>query len=188
MRTTATSSTRRAQIAADQAASPSGRAARRTVGAAAAVAFAAVALSTGTAGAAGAAVEPVGSGTTPIATPTLPRPCIVVPSGCRAVTSWPITISNHSVYVAASFPQGHTGWASYTLTCPDGFTRTATRTVAPWVWATLLSHDEHPTAPQTCTVTQNVAAKYQTIAFNVPPDSDELWASRHVQFTNVPKA
>ena len=158
---------------------------RRALGAVAAASIAAVALSTG---AAGAAVGPVGPGTTPIATPTLPRPCIVLPLGCRAETSWPIVVSNHSVYVAASFPQGESGWARYTLSCPDGFSRSATLTVAPWVSTRLMAYGEHPTSPQTCTVTQNVAARYQTIAFNMPPDSDELWASRHVEFTNVPKA
>jgi hypothetical protein len=159
---------------------PSTRRARALLTAVGATA-AAVALS---AVPAGAAPGPPGTG--PIATPNLPRPCVVV-VGCRDIHTFPVVLNDHSVFAGSTFPQGSTGWVRYTLTCPDGFTKTALVTISGTrTSATLSLHGEHPVS-QTCNVTQNVAASYNTVAYLAQPDPDELWASRHVEFFNVPK-
>jgi len=137
------------------------------------------------AGPAGAAIGPSGPG--PIATPTVPRPCLVTLGGCRDLTSFPVVLNGHTVYAGSTFPSGSTGWVRYTLSCPDGYTETALVTIAgTHTSAKLSDYGEHPVL-QTCTVTQDVAAKYNTVAYLAQPDPDELWASRHVEFFNVPK-
>jgi len=163
---------------------PSTRRARMLlVAVATGAAGAALALGAAPAGAAPGPVGPVGSG--PIATPNLPRPCLVV-TGCREATTFPFVHNGHSVYAASTFPQGSTGYVRYTMSCPDGYTETALVTIAGTRTSAKLSDYGEHTVLQTCTLTQSVAPSYNTVAYLAPPDSDELWASRHIEFFNVP--
>jgi hypothetical protein len=129
---------------------------------------------------AGAAVAPIG-GTTPVS--QVPSPsCQYL--ACPVSTAKTFYQQGYYLYAQSDFPATATGTVSYKLKCADGFTKTMSAAVKPHVYVTLTVKDEHP-GGQSCTVTQTVKAGFSTTVTLDPPDSDELWGSEHVHFTNT---
>lgn len=146
-----------------------------------AVAATSVAGLLGGAASAGAAVAPVGGGTTPV--PQLPSPtCQYI--ACPASTAKTFYHQGYYLYVQSDFPASAAGTVSYKLKCADGFTKSTSAAIKPHVSVTLTVKDEHP-GGQSCTVTQTVKAGFTTTVKLDPQDSDELWGSEHVHFTNT---
>jgi hypothetical protein len=112
-----------------------------------------------------------------------PNPCAYLIS-CPVSTTYSFHHAGYYAYAAATFPQGASGTVSFRMHCADGFSKTKSVAISPYINVNMTVKDEHP-GSQTCTMTQTVKKGFTTTVALLPPDSDELWPVEYVKFTNV---
>ncbi len=127
------------------------------------------------------AAQVTSGGATPISTIPSSNICAYV---CPVATPVSFHHAGYYTYAVATFPaSAPTGTVSFRLHCADGFTKTRSTAVAPYIDLEIVAKGEHP-GGQTCTLTQTVHAGFTTATKLLPPDGDELWPVEYVQFTN----
>jgi len=101
---------------------------------------------------------------------------------CPRTTTQTITYSHEYVIAASTFPAGATGTVYYTMSCPDGFQYSVSKSVAPAVSVYLANVSG---TPGTCTVSQSVHGTFSTTSTYSLDSLNTDHPTLTVMFTNT---